>query len=421
VGVWLSEDHSGSHLPGRALPRRLQIVVALGLLTVAAGGVAFMTMGPRKPPESDVSSQARRSQRFYRPTDAEWATLALETVEQRKFRTEHVTEGKIAVDEDRSTLIFSPYSGRVTKLFAKPGDAVVTGQPLFVVEATDTVQAQNDFIAAMTGMNKARSQLRLAEIIEKRNKDLYEGKAVALKEWQQAQAELIGAQNDVRSAETALEAARNRLRIFGRTDEEIATFQDKGRISPETPIYAPIGGTIVQRKVGPGQYVSAGSSDPVFVIGDLSTVWLTAYVRETEAARVHVGQDLQFTVLAYPDRAFTAQLNYVATAIDPASRRLLVRATIDNEEKLLKPEMYANVGIFAQDETAGVAVPREALIYEGSTVRVWVAHEDKTIELRQLKTGLTKGRMVQVLEGIAPGERVVTRGSLFIDRAATGS
>jgi len=417
----LSEDHSGSHLPGRALPRRLQIVVALGLLTVAAGGVAFMTMGPRKPPESDVSSQARRSQRFYRPTDAEWATLALETVEQRKFRTEHVTEGKIAVDEDRSTLIFSPYSGRVTKLFAKPGDAVVTGQPLFVVEATDTVQAQNDFIAAMTGMNKARSQLRLAEIIEKRNKDLYEGKAVALKEWQQAQAELIGAQNDVRSAETALEAARNRLRIFGRTDEEIATFQDKGRISPETPIYAPIGGTIVQRKVGPGQYVSAGSSDPVFVIGDLSTVWLTAYVRETEAARVHVGQDLQFTVLAYPDRAFTAQLNYVATAIDPASRRLLVRATIDNEEKLLKPEMYANVGIFAQDETAGVAVPREALIYEGSTVRVWVAHEDKTIELRQLKTGLTKGRMVQVLEGIAPGERVVTRGSLFIDRAATGS
>ncbi len=421
MGVWLSEDHSGSHLPGRALPRRLQIVVALGLLTVAAGGVAFMTMGPRKPPESDVSSQARRSQRFYRPTDAEWATLALETVEQRKFRTEHVTEGKIAVDEDRSTLIFSPYSGRVTKLFAKPGDAVVTGQPLFVVEATDTVQAQNDFIAAMTGMNKARSQLRLAEIIEKRNKDLYEGKAVALKEWQQAQAELIGAQNDVRSAETALEAARNRLRIFGRTDEEIATFQDKGRISPETPIYAPIGGTIVQRKVGPGQYVSAGSSDPVFVIGDLSTVWLTAYVRETEAARVHVGQDLQFTVLAYPDRAFTAQLNYVATAIDPASRRLLVRATIDNEEKLLKPEMYANVGIFAQDETAGVAVPREALIYEGSTVRVWVAHEDKTIELRQLKTGLTKGRMVQVLEGIAPGERVVTRGSLFIDRAATGS
>ena len=421
MGVWLSEDHSGSHLPGRALPRRLQIVVALGLLAVATGGVAFMTMGARKPPESDVSSQARRSQRFYRPTDAEWATLALETVEQRKFRTEHVTEGKIAVDEDRSTLIFSPYSGRVTKLFAKPGDSVVTGQPLFVVEATDTVQAQNDFIAAMTAMNKARSQLRLAEIIEKRNKDLYEGKAVALKEWQQAQAELIGAQNDVRSAETALEAARNRLRIFGRTEEEIATFQEKGRISPETPIYAPIGGTIVQRKVGPGQYVSAGSSDPVFVIGDLSTVWLTAYVRETEAARVRVGQDLQFTVLAYPDRAFTAQLNYVATAIDPASRRLLVRATIDNEEKLLKPEMYANVSIFAQDETAGVAVPREALIYEGSTVRVWVGHEDKTIELRQLKTGLTKGRMVQVLEGIAPGERVVTRGSLFIDRAATGS
>jgi len=83
--------------------------------------------------------------------------------------------------------------------------------------------------------------------------------------------------------------------------------------------------------------------------------------------------------------------------------------------------MYANVGIFTQDETAAVAIPREALIYEGSTVRVWIAHEDKTIELRPLKTGLTNGRMVQVVEGIVAGERVITKGSLFIDRAASGS
>ena len=111
----------------------------------------------------------------------------------------------------------------------------------------------------------------------------------------------------------------------------------------------------------------------------------------------------------------------MATALDPTSRRLLVRATVDNPGGLLKPEMYANVGIFTEQDLAGVAVPREALIYEGSTVRIWVAHEDKTIELRQIKTGLTNGRMIQVLEGINAGERVITRGSLFIDRAASAT
>ena len=83
---------------------------------------------------------------------------------------------------------------------------------------------------------------------------------------------------------------------------------------------------------GPGQYVNAGASDPVYVIGDLSTVWLTAFVRETDAASVAVGQEITFNVLALPGRPLTARINYVATAIDPATRRLLVRATIDNKD-----------------------------------------------------------------------------------------
>ena len=83
---------------------------------------------------------------------------------EHAFRAEHVTEGKIAVDEDRSTPVFSPYAGRVTKLLARPGDQVTQGQPLFVIEAADNVQAQNDFIAAMTGLNKAKSALDLAQL-----------------------------------------------------------------------------------------------------------------------------------------------------------------------------------------------------------------------------------------------------------------
>jgi membrane fusion protein, heavy metal efflux system len=405
----------------QVLSRHRWIVGAALLALAGAGLFGMVHLGGETQGHSEVSSQSRKGSHRYMPTPAEWASLTIQPVTERAFRAEHVTEGKIAVDEDRSTPVFSPYAGRVTKLLARPGDSVNQGQPLFVIEAADTVQAQNDFVAAVGGLNKAKSALDLAQLQDKRAKDLFEGKAVPLKDYQQSQATLIQAQNDLRSAQTALEAARNKLRILGLTDEAISAFQDKGRINPETTILAPIAGTVVQRKIGPGQYVNSGASDPVFVIGDLSTVWLTAFVRETEASAVAVGQEMTFNLLALPGRTLTARINYVAAAIDPATRRLLVRATVDNAAGQLKPEMFATVTIYAPGDQPSVGVPRQALIYEGDQVRVWVAHDDKSIELRQIKPGLTNGDLVEVEGNLKPGEQIVTKGSLFIDRAASGS
>jgi cobalt-zinc-cadmium efflux system membrane fusion protein len=420
----VSSDPHRSLLRVRALPARVQALLIVSLVLV--GGV--VTWVAKSHPTHDVvdadtaiSSQSKRPRGLFFPSDAQWATLTVEPAQQRVFRSEHVTEGKIAVDEDRSTPIFSPYAGRVTKLFVKPGDTVTVGQTLFTVEAADMVQAQNDFISASTALNKAHSAQNLAQIVDKRQRLLFEGKAVPLKEVQNARAGLDAAENDVRSSEVALEAARNRLRILGKTDEEITEFQEKGAINPATPIYAPIAGTVVQRKVGPGQYVGSGASDPVFVIGDLSTVWVVAYIRETEAPMVHVGQALYFTVLAYPDRAFPANISYVSAALDPTSRRLLVRATVNNAAGRLKPEMFASVKILTGEGDAAIAVPREAIIYEGDAARVWVVRGDKGIELRRIKVGLSNGNMVEVTDGLAASDRVITKGSLFIDRVATGS
>jgi cobalt-zinc-cadmium efflux system membrane fusion protein len=400
--------------------RRLALIVAL--LALGSAAVYFYAnIGGAKSGHSEVSSQSRKGQQRYTPSPTEWAGLTLQPVVERAFRAEHVTEGQIAIDEDRSTPVFSPYTGRVTKLLARPGDPVTQGQPLFVIEATDTVQAQNDYITAMTGLNKAKSALDLAQLQDTRAKDLFEGKAVPLKDYQQSQATLIQAQNDLRSAQTALEASRNKLRILGFSEDDITNFRQKGVINPETTVFAPIAGTVVQRKVGPGQYVSSGASDPVFVIGDLSTVWLTAFVREAEASTVSVGQEMTFAVLALPGRVLVGRINYVAAAIDAASRRLLVRATVDNKERLLKPEMFATVTIYSPSDQPSVGVPRQALIYEGDQVRVWVAHPDKTIELRQIKTGLINGDLVEVTSNLKPGEQIVTKGSLFIDRAASAT
>jgi cobalt-zinc-cadmium efflux system membrane fusion protein len=394
-------------------------VVTLGL--ASAAGFGFTYLGGTPPRSSDLSSQSRKPSDRYTPTAAEWASLTIEPVAQHEFRAEHITEGKIAVDEDRSTPVFSPYTGRVIRLMVKPGDRVKQDQPLFVIEAADTVQTQNDYITAMTGLNKAKSALDLAQLQDTRAKDLFEGRAVPLKDYQQSQATLIQAQNDLRSSQTALDAARNKLKILGYDDAAIANLQDKGRIDPATTIFSPIAGTVVLRKVGPGQFISSGASDPVYVIGDLSTVWLIAFVRETDAAIVSVGQQISFSVLALPDHPFVAHVDYVAAAIDTNTRRLLVRATVDNKDGLLKPEMFANVTIFSSGDHRAVGVPKQALIYEGDQVRLWVAHDDKSIELRQIKTGLTNGDLVEVQGNLKPGEQIVTKGSLFIDRAASGT
>ncbi len=400
-------------------------IVVIGLIClVATVTLLWLRLSGPNPARSD-SLQVRppanaRTDRFS-PSEAQWATLTVEPVVSVIFIPTHVTEAKIAVDEDRSTPIFSPYAGRILKLLAKPGDVIRADQPLFVVEATDMVQAQNDFMAALATANKARSQVNLTQTVEKRLHELYESKAMSLREWQQAQADLTAAQNDLRSAETALEATRNRLRILGKTETEIAAFQQTGKINADTTISAPIAGTVVQRKAGPGQYVNTGASDPVFLIGDLSTVWLVAYVRETEASRVQIGQALEFTTLADPQEVYRGNINYVAATMDTTLRRLFVRATIGNPNGQLKPEMFATATIYIGEGDASPAIPRDAVLYEGDVARVWIARADKSIELRNVELGATSGRMIQVLKGLNVGEAVVTKGALFIDRAASGS
>lgn len=402
-----------------------KLALATAAAVAAAGAIVFAAPAMRgnasagtEPAARAEPEQARRENGRFYPSASQWAALTVRPVQQHAFRTTHVTEGKIAVNEDISTPIFSPYAGRVTRLLVAPGEDVRAGQPLFVLEAADSVQMQNDFIAALSALSRARSQSGLAEAAERRLRSLHNVRAASLREWEQAQADLTTAQGDLRNAKTALEAMRNRLRMLGKTDAEIDKFQETGEITSDSTIHAPLPGTIVQRRVGPGQYITAGASDPVFVVGDLSTVWLTAFVRETDAWAVKTGQAVEFSVLAGNGRRFQARIDYVGAAIDPASRRLMVRATVDNAEGLLKPEMFASVTLVTGEGAPTPAVPREAVIYEGSTARVWVVRPDESIALRHVRLGLTSGRLIQVLDGLAPDERIVTGGSLFIDRIA---
>jgi cobalt-zinc-cadmium efflux system membrane fusion protein len=314
--------------------------------------------------------------------------------------------------------VFSPYSGRVTKIIASLGDYVRQGDRLLALEAVEFAQARSDLVSAMSAVNTARSQLSLAQTNEQRKHALYDAKAGALQDWQQAQGELITAQNNLRSAETAVALVRNRLRILGKSDAEISALETAQVVDPVSFVLAPIGGKVTDRQVGLGQYIQAGASTPIYSIGDLSTVWLIANVREADAPSMRRGAPVEVHVMALPGRVFKAKLTYVAPSVDPNTRRLQVRAEVENADGELKPEMFATFSIVTGKESASPAVPQEAIIYEGENARVWVVQEDGTIDAREIRVGRQSNGMMEVLAGIQPGEKVVISGTLFIDRAA---
>jgi len=418
---------AGMHsLSPRRLSRQTQwTLLGIGAALAAVVLVAIPGGAHQSNSDSSVVEPALPPGSF-RATEAQWGGLVIEPVQRMAFRPIEEADGKIATNDDSTTPVFSPYSGRVTKVFAKAGDQVQVGDPLLAVDASEFVQGQNDLVTAQAQLGTARGQLKLVEAAEKRQHDLYEAGGGALKDWQQSQSDLASARGAVRTAEISLAAGRNRLRILGKSEAEIAaveTAPDSHNVGREAIIHAPIGGTVVQRQVGVGQYITSaagGGSTPVFAIGDQSTVWLVANVREADAALVRGGESIEVSIMALPGRTVRARLSYVAPTIDPATRRLPVRAVIDNHDHALKPEMFARFRIVTGEDKDAVGVPEAAVVFEGSTARVWVAGDDRTLSLRPITPGRTDGGMLEVISGLEPGEKVVTSGSLFIDRAAKG-
>ncbi|MDB5647183.1 efflux RND transporter periplasmic adaptor subunit [Methylobacterium sp.] len=391
----------------------------VGLVTWASASIRERFLAPET---GDIEGGAGRDatvSRVFRPSPVQRATLDIVPVKTVVFRPEGTAEGRIALNDDDNVPVTSPYAGRVTKVLVRAGDEVKAGDVLLTLEATDMVQAQNDYQTAQNTIAKASALLKLDQTIAARQQELFQAKAVALKDYQAAQNDVIGAQSDLRSAEASLEAVKNRLRLLGKTDAEIAAFEKKGTMSAETQIRAPISGTIVQRKVGLGQYLST-SSDPVFVIGDLSTVWLVANVRESEIPKIRIGQEVEATVAGFGDRVFKARVDYLSASLDPATRRLAVRSEVENPDRVLKPEMFAAFTIVTGPGQSAPAVPVAAIVYEGARAHVWIARPDGAIEARDVKLGLITGGLAQVTEGVSAGEAIVTRGAVFMDRATSG-
>ena len=352
---------------------------------------------------------------FLRVVPDQMHQLQIVKVRAYAFRAQTSAIGQIGYNEDASTVVLTPFSGRVTRLIARLGDQVKRGDPLLEIDSPEQFVQQNDFIAAQAAKRKAGSQHNLAQILENRVRGLHEGKAAPFKDVQQAEAQLAAAENDVRSADTAFEAARLRLRILGRTDEEILKLEETGTLSRVTTITAPISGTVVSRKVGPGQYVKADSGEALYTIADLSTMWLKAQIFEQDIAQVRIGHEIEAKVSAVPNRIFKGRINAINSASDLTTRRVVVRSEIENADGLLKAEMFAMFKINIDDGSPSPAVPTDAVIREGDVATAWVETEPRLFKRRVVDIGIQRDGLTQIRSGLDVGELVVARGAIFVD------
>lgn len=424
--------HEEHPLPkmGKRMPQAAQltiVAIAAGLVAAAFIGMPAIVHAivPVEAPKAEAPSQVENG--AFKVTDKQWATLKVIAVNTVVFQDAAETDGRIALNDDFTTPVFSPYSGRVTRLIARAGDIVAKGDPLFAIQAGELAQAQNDLITAVASLKTTKAQLALATTAEKRQHELYLAQGAALKDWQQSQVDLATAQGGYNGAMIALSAVRSRMRILGKTDKEIDAFEvspDILKLSADTIVPAPIGGTIVSRQISLGQNIvsaAAGASTPVFQIGDVSKVWLVANAREQSAPFLHTGDQVEVSVYANPSKVYKAKLAYVSASLDPNTHRLPVRAEIDNTDGDLKPEMMASFRILTGAGAANPGIPESAIVYEGEQAHVWVA-DDKTkkLELREIKAGRIYNGFVEATAGIKAGEKVVTSGAVFIDRAVNG-
>jgi cobalt-zinc-cadmium efflux system membrane fusion protein len=311
------------------------------------------------------------------------------------------TTGRIAFSDSRVAHVFSPVTGRVTRLAAALGDSVGRGAPLAVIESPDLGTAVSD-------LEKADADLVAAQRELERQKELYDAHAAAQRDFEAAESAFRKAR-----AEKARAAQKSSLLASGRSGGG-----EGGYI-----LRAPIAGDVVARTATLGMEVqgqySGGAAAELFTVGALDPVWVLADVFEVDLPRVKIGAPAAVSVVAYPDRLFRGRVDWISGAFDPATRTVKVRCIIDNGDRLLRPEMYATVAL-TTGARPSLAVPRTAVVRAGEQTIAFVdkgASPDggERYERRIVAVDDAEGGdYLPVLRGLAPGERVVSSGAVLL-------
>jgi membrane fusion protein, heavy metal efflux system len=329
------------------------------------------------------------------------ATLKINPVGSRDFAFLKTAVGTIDFNENLLVQVFSQYAGKILKANFNIGDDVKAGDVLFTIDSPDLLQAESTLLAT-------------AGVLELQKRTLARATNL-LKAGGSAQKDVDQSTSDQQTAEGNYKAARDAVRIFGKTDAEVDQVVDMRKVDSTLRVPSPIAGRVVARNAAPGLLTQPGNTPSPYSVADLSTMWMLANVIETDAPAYRVGQDVEVRVPAYPDKVFKGHVTALGSMIDPNSRRQMVRSQIDDPEHLLRSGMFASFVIRVGDAARSLAVPAEGVVREGDgTMTVWVTSDRRHFTKRTVKIGLQQDGWDQILEGLSPGETVVTDGAVFL-------
>jgi cobalt-zinc-cadmium efflux system membrane fusion protein len=381
---------------------------ALGALVVVAL-VAYAAWHRREAPKPDVAMAPVADARNAAGTavdsvslsDAQLASVKVEPVEEREFPVEKDTVGSIDFNEDMTVQVFTPYQGRIIALFAEVGNDVSKGQTLFTIDSPDLLQAESTLIAA-SGVLELNSK-NLARL-----RDLFTTRAVSQHDVEQAA-------SDQQTAEGNLQAARDSVRLFGKTDADIDDIIAKRSADPTLVVPSPIGGRITARNAAPGLFVQPGNEPAPYTVADIKTMWMLANVTETDSPAFRVGQKVQVKVSAFPGRVFDGTITTIAATVDPNTRRVLVRSEVSDPQHELRSGMFANFIISVGAPVRSPAIPLAGVVREGDgTMTAWVTADRRRFTRRTVKIGEPRDGYRQILDGVQVGELVATDGAIFL-------
>lgn len=337
-------------------------------------------------------------------SDSQLASVKVEPIEERDFPVEKQAVGSIDFDEEMAVQVFTPYQGRIIALYASLGDDVKKGQTLFTVDSPDLLQAESTLIAAAGVMDLTTRNLT-------RLRDLYKTLAVSQHDVEQAS-------SDQQTAEGNLRAARDAVRIFGKSDAEIDRIVAQRTADPTLVVASPIDGRVTARNAAPGLLVQPGSTPAPYTVADIDLMWMLAQVPESDSPAFRVGQEVQVTLNAFPGRIFDGKISAIGATVDPNTRRVLVRSEIKDPQHELRSGMFANFVIRVGKPVRSPAIPLDGVVREGDgTMTVWITADRRLFTRRTVKIGADFGGYRQILDGVRAGELAATEGAIFLSNA----
>ncbi len=381
-------------LPSRALSGALTLVAALVL-----GGCKD------KPEPAPV---AKADPNLIVPAAALAARLSVAPVEYAEFRDVLRVSGRVEADESRLARIGASVTGRITDLEVIPGQDVKRGQRLATLNSVELSTAQLAFL-------RAYSQRLLAQRAAQRAEQLFEADVIGRAELQRRQSEFA-------QAEAEVSAARGQLMVLGMAEDAVAGLTADRSVNSQASVRASISGTVLERKVTQGQVVQP--ADTMFLVADLSRVWLVAEVPEQQATLIRRGESVEAEIASLPGDRLAGTLSFIAAIVNPETRTITVRMELDNADRRFKPAMLATMFIKGRPERR-LAVPGPAVVRDENRDYVFVETGQNQYVLRLVNLGAEHEGRRQVVSGLARGDRIVVDGAFHLNnerkRSAPGS